>query len=75
MRSAVAPTRLIRTLCEGGHHGVADASIRLDTAHAYYWVRRCEPKNSADPQSAIGAAMGVPVEMLLDMVKIFGVVF
>jgi hypothetical protein len=40
-------------------HGVADNFIGLETAPALYWTRRCEPYFGADPQIAIGGAIGI----------------
>jgi hypothetical protein len=41
-----------------GRHGVADASIGLENYPAPFGTHRCEPKNHAGPQNAIGTAIG-----------------
>jgi hypothetical protein len=39
-------------------HGVANASTGLEPTLALFVARRCESKNSADPEIAIGPAIG-----------------
>jgi hypothetical protein len=53
-----------------GRHGVVGASIGLEKALELFGARQCESIFTDGPQNAIVAAMGAPVEMLLEWFKL-----